>query len=210
MSFRRCFDLTLPLSPDILRYPGDPAPRITTVASIGPGSALRVSEIQLNCHVGTHVDAPAHFVADGQRLDDLALERFHGDAVVIEIAGSAPITPADLEPIAGLRDRHVLLKTGNAVRLRQAKFDPAYRTLSVEAALWLATRTPRSVGFDYYSLDRASATDFPAHVALARAGIPVFLPLHLDTVTPGEYWFVGTPLPLVGVEASPVRALLFA
>jgi arylformamidase len=209
MPLGRCHDVTLPLTPTVLRYPGDPVPRIDTVASHQNGDPLMVSQLTVNCHVGTHVDAPAHFVADGATIDQLALECLFGPALVVSIDGMAPITPADLVAIPSSPRRHLILKTANSALLRRTTFDPAHRTVTREAAELLATLHPLSIGYDYYSLDPPALIDFPAHLVLAQAGIPVFLPLDLDRIEPGEYLFVGLPLPLVGVEAAPVRAMLF-
>lgn len=209
MRLRRCHDLSLPLHGATLRYPGDPPPRIATVASIERGDPLTVSELALNCHVGTHVDAPAHFVAGGPRVDELTADQFYGRAIVVEIAGQGPITVAELDGIPDAPRAHLLLRTGNHALLSRPDFDPAYRTLTPAAAQQLAALQPLSVGFDYYSLDPPDDADLPAHRILARAGIPVFLPLQLSSVEPGEYLFVGLPLPLVGTEAAPVRAVLF-
>jgi arylformamidase len=210
MRLGRCYDLSLPLDAHVLRYPGDPPPQIATITSCLAGDPLTVSQLTLNCHVGTHVDAPAHFVAGGARLDELAIEHFYGPAVVVIVGGTAPITPADLAHIPTGAPRHVILKTTNSALLFRSTFEPAHRTVTVAAAEYLAAQRPLAVGFDYYSLDPPSTSDFPAHLVLARAGIPVFLPLRLDGVEPGEYLFVGMPLPLVGVEAAPVRPVLFS
>lgn len=204
----RIHDLSLPLHANVLRYPGDPAPRVVSIAALERGDPLMVSELTLNCHVGTHIDAPAHFVADGPRLDQLAMEHFHGPALVVNIPGTAAIGSADLAHIPAGPPRHLILRTGNSILLARAVFDPSYRTVTAAAAAALAALRPLSVGFDYYSLDPPSATHFPAHTLLARNGIPVLLPLQLEAVEAGEYLLVAMPVPLAGVEAAPVRPVL--
>ena len=54
---------------------------IKTVESSGV-STMRVT---LGTHVGTHIDAPSHLIAEGATIDGLSLDRFHGDAVVLDI-----------------------------------------------------------------------------------------------------------------------------
>src|SRR5215468_10941492 len=57
--------------------------------------------LTLNTHIGTHIDAPRHFYADGGAVDELALERLvMRPAVVLDVSGrpaGAGITAADLE-----------------------------------------------------------------------------------------------------------------
>ncbi len=61
MDFNRAIDLTLPLRRGMPLYPGDHAPRLRRILSRENGDPLTSSEISINCHVGTHADAPAHF-----------------------------------------------------------------------------------------------------------------------------------------------------
>ena len=205
----RFLDLTLPLSPLVLRYPEDPHPIIKTESHISKGDALTASRFSMNCHVGTHVDAPAHFLRDGATLDELPLERFYGPAVVTELMDRDVISIEDLENAHLPAQRHLLLKTRNSELLQLDIFSQNYCTLSPEAANVLCSLQPLSVGFDYYSLDPYQEEGpFPAHMMLARFGIPAYVCLNLLDVVAGDYVFSGFPLRLAGVEASPVRAVL--
>lgn len=204
----RLIDITLPIRPGMPLYPGDPAPVVRQLASLDRGDKLTLSEVTLGCHIGTHVDAPAHFIAGGATVDALDRSCFAGPAVVLDLTGKSAITAADLHVQSVPRGRHVLLKTDNSALLRSGPFDPAYCTLSVAAAEALLALAPLSIGFDYYSLDPPSERDFPAHVAVARAGRPVFVCLDLSGVPAGAFTFLGFPLAVAGVEAMPVRAFL--
>ena len=46
------------------------------------------------------------------------------------------------------------------------------------------------------------------HRCLLQAGVVILEGLNLSDVEPGEYFLVALPLPIPGVEASPVRAVL--
>ncbi len=204
------FDLTLPLGPETLVYPGDSPPVIARVSDLRVGDPLTTSYMALGCHVGTHVDAPAHFLTGGATIGELPLEAFYGPARVCSLLGRKEIGAPDVNALDLPEGRHILLRTDNAALLHQPSWNGEYTTLSREAALYLASRNPRSVGFDYYSLDPDGSGDFPAHRILARWNIPVYVCLDLWRVPPGDYLFHGFPLRFEGVEASPVRALLFA
>src|SRR3982074_281180 len=56
--------------------------------------------LTLNTHIGTHIDAPRHFLADGGAVDELPLDRLvMRDAVVLDVTGKpvgAGISAADL------------------------------------------------------------------------------------------------------------------
>ncbi|MBS0641840.1 MAG: cyclase family protein [Proteobacteria bacterium] len=204
----RWIDITLPIRPDMPLYPGDAAPCVRRLASLESGDPLTLSEITLGCHVGTHIDAPAHFVAGGATVDQLDRACFVGPAVVLDLTGRKVITASDVQRLTVPPRRHILLKTDNSALLHRGGFDPAYCTLSVAAAAALLALAPLSIGIDYYSLDPPAEADLPAHRAVALAGRPVFVCLDLSGVSAGSFTFIGLPLPVAGVEGMPVRAFL--
>jgi hypothetical protein len=59
-------DLSHPLRADLPRIPFFPPARFERVMSM-PRDPLNVTEIQMVCHFGTHIDAPCHFIPDGPR-----------------------------------------------------------------------------------------------------------------------------------------------
>lgn len=203
------FDLTLPISPTTLTYPGDPPPIINQTMDLSRGDPLTASHLSLNCHVGTHIDAPAHFIAEGATLEELPMECFYGPAMVIHLEGKAVIEVSDLVPHDLPLSHHILLKTDNSRLLRRTQFSESCCAVSPDAANYLLSKKPRSIGFDYYSLDSYQTMGtFPTHRILAQSNIPVFVCLDLSEVQPGRFAFFGLPLRLTKVEASPVRAIL--
>ena len=165
-------------------YPGDEPPRIRRISTAGRDSNLTLSEVTFGCHIGTHVDAPAHFLAGGAAVDGLALEHFYGLAEVL--------FPEDTPGGTG---RHLLVKGSEA-------------GLVAECVERLVRFDPLSIGIEGYSLDPESSSEFPLHLAVARRGLPVFVCLDLTHVEPGEYVYSALPLRVAGVEGVPVRAVL--
>ena len=202
-------DLTLTISPTTLTYPGDPSPAITRTMDLSQGDSVTASHLSLHCHVGTHVDAPAHFIAEGATLEELPMECFYGPAVVINLEGKAVIAVSDLVAHDLPDSHHILIKTDNSRLLQRAQFSESFCVISPDAGRYLLSKTPRSIGFDYYSLDPHQTTaTFPTHQLLARSNIPAFVCLDLSDLGPGRFTFSGFPLRLGKVEASPVRAIL--
>ena len=78
---RKAHDLTYRIEPGMLLYPGDEPPRVRTLSS----NRLTATEVTIGCHVGTHVDAPAHFINGAATVEDLAMEHFFGLARVLPI-----------------------------------------------------------------------------------------------------------------------------
>ena len=201
-------DLTLRITERMPVYPGDPPPVIHRVSDLTRGDALTASHLSIGCHVGTHVDAPSHFISNAKTLDQLPLDAFFGPATVVDLRGARRIEPDMLRRVELPPRQHVLLKTDNSGFLQLEHFTEDYCYLSREAAEHLCELEPRSVGIDYYSLDPFESSDYPAHRTLAAAGIPAFVCLDLSGVRAGRYQFVGLPLRLADAEGAPVRAVL--
>jgi len=67
------YDVSVPLSAATPTYPSDQALRSSSGGLWQIGDAANVSLINFGLHSGTHVDAPAHFIAGGARVDSLPL-----------------------------------------------------------------------------------------------------------------------------------------
>ncbi|KAG2122359.1 putative cyclase [Suillus clintonianus] len=81
---RSLVDLSHPLTPQTTVYPGDPPFAMHSVCSI-PTDGYTVHAVSLGTHTGTHVDAPFHFFAQGQKLHELSLERFVGRGLIVDV-----------------------------------------------------------------------------------------------------------------------------
>ena len=66
----------------------------------------------------------------------------------------------------------------------------------------------RLVGTDCPSVDALSSQALPAHAAFMETGLHILEGLNLGGVTPGRYQLVCLPLPLVGTDGAPARAVL--
>lgn len=210
LDYTNPIDITLELNDKTILYPGDNPICITHPLEISKGEPLNMSEINpFNIHVGTHVDLPFHFLETKLKLEDYSLNSFMGEAVVCELTGVPKIDKEHIEGLKLSNPDHIILKTSNSKLLAKSSFTPDYCYLTKAASQELLKFKPKSIGFDYYSLDPSDSESFDSHLVFAEANIPVFVCLNLNDVESGEYVFMGTPIALTGVEASPVRALLF-
>lgn len=209
MQIRRIWDLTLPLDDKTVLYPGDPKPRIEQTHAIDRGDSLTMSVLQTGCHVGTHVDAPAHFLAGGASIDSISLNRLVGPAMVCDLSGADfEISCPQLEELSLQPGRHLLFKTRFGPAIRDGQFPPAQQWLNLSAVKYLLNLQPLSLGWDCYSVDPVNSTAFPAHRALAAADVPIAVCLNLTEVPTGNFFYLVAPLRLTGAEAAPARALL--
>jgi arylformamidase len=206
---QRIHDVTVPLVPGMLAYPGDPPFELQPVQKIGE-APYALSRLVLTTHTGTHVDAPSHFLAGGASVDQLPLEILLGKARVAEVSSRDRVERADLEALDLRDDLRVLLRTRMSGQVLKPTYQEDHVHLSEDAAHYLAQAGIKLLGFDYLSIDRSGSTDFPAHRALLGAGVVVIEGLDLSEVEPGEYDMACLPLRVAGGDAAPARVVLRA
>ena len=204
----KLFDLTVPLSPHLPTFPGDPDFELASTMSIQEGHPCNVSRITMGSHAGTHVDAPYHFLEAGARVDELPLEILIGKARVVSVPARDAVDREDLESLDLRDDLRVLFKTRNSGQLRQPEFRQDFVHLTADAASYLVQIGIKLVGWDYLSLEKFGNRDFPAHHALLGAGVIVVEGLDLSQVDAGEYELTCLPLKLAGGDGAPARVLL--
>ena len=201
------YDVTVPLTSELPVYPGDPPFELEPLQRAGV-DAFSLSRISLATHTGTHVDAPAHFVPGGATVDALPPEILIGKARVVEILARERIDRADLEAQDLRDDLRILLKTRMSGQMQKPEFQEDHVYISGDAAAYVAQAGLKLIGFDYLSIDRYGAADFPAHHALLEAGVVIVEGLDLSEVEPGEYDMTCLPLRLAGGDGAPARVIL--
>src|SRR5207342_1676973 len=72
-------DISLPIGPDLLTWPGNPEATVTPFQRIADGDSSNVSELRIGTHSGTHVDPPVHFVEAGAGIDHVPLDVLAGE-----------------------------------------------------------------------------------------------------------------------------------
>lgn len=207
MRYRRLYDISVRVAPDLPTYPGDPLTVVRQETSTAGGDAVNLSALAFGSHAGTHVDAPYHLDATWPSLDEVDLGVFLGPALVVEL-GTDSITAADLRSLAWRGVERVLFKTRNSALWGRA-YTAGYVALSEDGAAFLAERTSvRLVGIDYLSVDAADAASLPAHRRLLARGIVILEGLDLSGVPAGKYTLLCLPLRAAAPDGAPARAVL--
>jgi arylformamidase len=208
------YDISVPIAPgETPTYPGDPGIEFESWAAIERGDPANVTMLHLGAHTGTHVDAPAHFIAGAPGLASLPLDAFMGEALVVEIPEEAEAVEESHVGAETLRGaERVLFKTRNS-RLWEnprGRFREDFAYIAPAAARALAGAGVRLVGFDYLSIEKFGSKDFGAHLALLGAGVVILEGLDLRAVAPGAYELVCLPLRLAAGsgDGAPARAAL--
>lgn len=205
-------DVSLVVKPEMLRYPGDPSPVFNTEnVPFNNDVSLTMSKIELGLHVGTHIDAPGHFIPGAQRIDTLPPSLFIGNAAVVDLRSvTGAITRADLEPLRIPKGSRLFIRTTNSELLGLSEYRKDHVYLSPEAADYLISDLQIPLlAFDYFNIDTSATEVLDSHLAFARAGVPVICGVNLASVSQGTYRFSAVPLRFEHLEASPVRVVLW-
>jgi arylformamidase len=199
-------DITQTLEPGMIRYHILNDFRVEWIRHYHQGSRMALSEISMSCHLGTHIDAPFHFIEGGKRVETITLEKLCGEAQVIDAQGQNVVDCAFLETVTITAPR-ILLKTDNTAKLKDGSdFDNVY--LSADAGEYLADRGVLLVGFDFFTVEKRGDPSRSAHLALLSRELIILEGIMLDSVSPGTYELFCLPLKVKGLEGAPCRAVL--
>ena len=212
MNQRAPIDITPAITPDIAVWPGDTPVSREILCELEKGANITLSTLRATVHLGAHADGANHYGMRAASIDAMPLARYLGpchviDATVARTAGGTRVRASDLRTdIALIRHPRVLLRTGTFPDFTRwnsdfAGLDPALVDL-------LADRGVTLIGIDTPSVDVQESKDLAAHQRFLARNVSIIEGLRLDHVVPGEYELIALPLPLVGFDASPVRAVL--
>jgi arylformamidase len=207
------YDVSVPLSAATPTYPGDPGIEIKPWLALAKGDAANVSLINFGLHSGTHVDAPAHFIEGGARVESLPLEDLIGEAEVVEVPDQMRVINEYFVNAHCLRgSSRILFKTRNSAFWDNiaAGFREDYTYIDHNAARRLVELGIRLVGIDYLSVEQFKSVGFQTHHTLLSRGVVILEGLDLRAVTSGVYELVCLPLKIAGGsgDGAPARVIL--
>lgn len=199
-------DLSQPIYEGMPHHPVHFAPELTRYAELDV-KGWRATRLVLPSHIGTHLDAPFHYIEHGKTVDQIPLDVFWGMAQIVHFSGLEPrqeILSADLPPITQAR---VLLHTGWGVHADEANYIVDQPYLGADAAKTLVNQGVRLVGIDCPSVDFEPSETH--HVLLGSDAVIVENVMNLAQLG-SEAMVVILPLPVQGIDGCPVRALAMA
>ncbi|NIS83550.1 MAG: cyclase family protein [Anaerolineales bacterium] len=206
----RFYDISVAINPDMPVWPGDPPVELERISHISKGADSNVSRLSCSVHVGTHVDAPIHFVEGGKSVEELHLRKLNGRAYVVHLSKVKVIDALTLDR-AGIppRTRRVLFRTRNSMYWSKGEntFQKDFVAIDASGASWLVKKNVHLVGVDYLSVAPYEES-VETHRILLESGIVVVEGLDLSKVKQGRYTLHCLPLKLVGSDGAPARAIL--
>lgn len=205
----KIFDISWPVQPGMTEYKD-----AKTVRSINTKTmevdGVRQAVYSMSNHTGTHVDAPAHFLPDGETIENVSLYNLVGQCRLLDFTHCGEkislddIASQSIEP-----GEIILLKTKNSFYHDKEGFQYNFVYVDSQAAQYLAGLAIKAVGIDYLGIER-NQPDHVTHTALMAKSISIIEGLRLAHVQAGSYFLVCLPLLMPGLDASPARAILIS
>jgi arylformamidase len=174
----------------------------------------------LNTHIGTHIDAPRHFYADGAAISDIELDRIvMREAVVLDVSYKAPgqgVTADDLDR-TGVRPASGQIAVIKTLWTNRAFGKPEFwnNTIHLEPSVgeWIEERGVSAVAMDcfpekpFWLMTLTPAERGANHKRWLKAGIPMIQMLTaLDRIA-SKFTLVALPLNLQGMDGAPARVI---
>jgi arylformamidase len=209
MTQNNWIDISVPLRNGMVTWPGDANFERASTLEIAHGDPCNLSQISTTAHIGTHMDAPRHYLANGAGIETMPMAASIGRARVIEIRDPDVIRTSELEPHRLAKGERVLFKTWNSAHCwKTDHFQKKYVSIAPETARYLADCGIQTVGVDYLSVGGFESGGPETHRILLEAGIWIIEGLMLEHVEPGEYELICLPLKIIGSDGAPARAIL--
>jgi arylformamidase len=204
----RMLDLTHHFEDGMPVFPGLPRPSIRPIATVEE-DGYAMTELHLLNHIGTHVDAPAHQIAGGDTLDEIALDRLVTDAVTIDVSSRepGPLPLTELEPhLAKVRDGDIVfLCSDNARNYGTDAYWTGWSFPDAAASRALIERGISAIGFDGPSADPVDSTTYDLHRIWLSSGRMILENVaNLDQL-PERVQVVVAPMKLRNANGAPVR-----
>ena len=219
-------DLTIPLGPDIVMWPGAAAPSAQIMGTVA-NDGFFARQVSFSEHSGTHFDAPSHFIEGEANVDQIPAQSLVRPIALIDISqrvGDDADAVLTLDEVLAFEAAHGAIPLGAAVFLRTGweekntnpiayagqPGDLRFPGFGVEAAEYLvSTRKVVGLGIDTLGIDSGAASHFPVHSQVTHPkGLWHLENLqNLKLLPPVGAWVVVGVLPLVGGSGSPARVL---
>ncbi|MBM7551893.1 arylformamidase [Thalassobacillus pellis] len=202
----KIIDISMTLDHQTPPWPGDEPFHYERTWTMEETGSVNVGSVKMSNHLGTHVDAPFHYDNQGQKIAELPVERFCGQALVVDLAGKKTVSADDFRDVDFTGVTKLIVRS-NSWRDRST-FPTEYTVLEENLGHFLETQGIDLIGVDTPSVDPETSKELPAHHSLYEHDILILEGLVLDNVEPGRYELNAFPLKMAEADGSPVRAVL--
>jgi len=207
----KVIDLSHTIHSEMPLYPGTNPIKIKQLATVSV-HGYNEKQFTITSHIGTHIDAPAHMLERGKRLDELTVDAFYAFACVIDVSAyhgkqiDEHVLMNSAQEIEN--SEYIIFYTGYEQYWDQEKYFTDFPVLTSDAAQWLCNMNLKGIGLDACSVDPVGSQDLPIHHILFNSGLTIVENLtNLKNLIGTQFLFSCFPLKIEDADGSPVRAV---
>ena len=206
---KKIVDLSWEFTAETPIYPGDPEPSVT-VATTLENEGYNLSTLVMGTQTGTHVDAPYHFSNSGETIDNMELDFFLGEAVVVRVTdkkADEAITLEDIEPYKEeICEGKIVLFNTNWYKTRGTDEFFHHPYVNGDVAKYLVDNGVRFIGIDTINADQTGGTEFPVHDLFSEKRLMIGENwAFFDQIDFERPYIIALPMKLIGCDGSPER-----
>jgi kynurenine formamidase len=191
-------------------YPGDPEVEITAVHTVEQ-DGFALNRFCSAMHAGTHLDAPSHFLENGEDVTQIPLEKTIGMANRIRVVPENGMLKTKAIRLAydALPEKHprLLLETGWEAKSETADFYTNFPGFEPEILDFLSENHIVLLGTDLPSVKFGINDQKTAHIQLLQKKVVIVENLIQLSKLSDVFFFSCLPLKIAGLDASMVRAV---
>ncbi len=204
-------DLSHPITNDMPLFPGTPPIKVEQLHTVEK-DGFAEKRFLLTTHVGTHLDAPAHMLAQGKTVDQFALEKFWGTATVVDVSRlnnrqiphQLVLEALERQPVLDF----LLFFTGFGDLWGQDEYFGDFPVLSEQATKVICQSKLKGIGLDAPSVDAMEVEMYRNHLQLFNADkIIIENMTNLKQLINTRFRLAVFPLKVAQADGMPVRAV---
>ena len=214
----KIIDLTHPIYEGMMIFPVSwhPATKVEQLGRHGIENR-ETRKVTIGTHCGTHIDAPRHFIPNGDTLDEISLDVLVGSAHMIDFSAAAPHQQMEIkdfkDQLGNERPRRLVLRFDWSDHWGTMNFYNDQPYISEDAGQWLVDRGVKLLAMDTPQVDnpehgRNGPKDSPLHKLMLGKGV-IFLEslTNLKLISKNVFELIALPLPIRCSDGAPCRAI---
>lgn len=169
-------------------------------------------DIDMMSHVGTHVEAPSHYITPcfnvaSKDISALPIDKFLGEGIFADLSSLGPG-----EPVSSKFLNEIGVKKDDIVVMGNSKYSGNNKNyISVESAKWMADIGIKMLGMDQtFHIEEISEPldQMFTHRYLLEKDIPLIERMtNLASLKERRFFFIGIPVSIKGLDSFPIRAI---
>ena len=202
----KIIDLSQAHSNGMTQFPGTPSAEIKQICNYNP-DGFRLTDLHTVVHAGTHCDAPAHYIEGGKMIDEIPIDLFIGEAVMIDVdTRNGRELPENILDGKNIKKGDIVIFRSNMSKYwNNDEYINDYPYPSVELAEKLVEKGVKAIGMDALSPDAVDSDQ--VHKIVLGAGIVIIENLNnLDQINSERFHFSAAPILISNSEGGLARA----